>query len=116
VVIQTNNCVQQLFSPQSFQPIAWSAANNQDVRGPVDYVPFPILISSVGGGWMNNNQFVAPQSGVYYINIATGVSSGGKHVFFTLKIRRIVNMLLSTVINFVLFQSSCHLIILIFSN
>ena len=70
-----------MISPPSFQPIAWSAANNQDIRGLVDYVPFPILISSVGGGWTNNNQFVAPQSGVYYINIATGVNAGGTDVF-----------------------------------
>ncbi len=84
-------CYFHLLRPRDFAPVVWSVANNEDVRGSVEYVSFPIIVSTSGGGWnATGNRFVAPQSGVYYMNIATGVNTG-KQVVANAHVIRIVN-------------------------
>ena len=62
------------YAPNRLQPITWSVATVSQLIGPVDPVPFDIVLSNEGNGWsVVTNIYLVPAAGVYYLSITAGI-------------------------------------------
>lgn len=79
-----------LYVPAGITPIAWSVATTRATMS-TDPVSFETVLVNEGSGWKTNTKrFVAPEGGVYYIQLSTGRSSATWRYYSTINSAEVI--------------------------